>query len=175
MFGIASAMILLLMSPALAAEPEPVGGTNLEFGRVTLSAPEGWYRATPEMEKEYDAYAFIYVMKRNDPNQADAKCIVRLEKEIDDFNTVKELETYYSNVETRMTKSGWRKGSLSVGGRTLSCYRITENDMTTFLVQIPFGTSSISTYTIIPKSEAGYPKVALTMLDAFRLKTKQPD
>jgi len=167
--------ILLAFGTGFADEPAYVGGQNLAFGRVTLLAPDGWFRATPEMEKEYEAFAFIYVLKRDDPQTADAKCIVRLEKEIDDFETVRELASYYSNVEGRLTKSGWKKGSLPVNGSSLACYRITEGEMTTYLVQIPFGKSSISTYTVIPKSEAGFPKVALKLLEAFRLKEKAND
>lgn len=164
--------ILLAWGTGFADEPAYIGGQTLAFGRVTLVVPDGWYRATPAMEKEYEAYAFIYVMKRDDPQNAEAKCIVRLEKEIDDFATAGQLSSYYANVEGRLTKSGWKKGSLPVNGATLACYRTTDDAMTTFLVQIPFGKSSISTYTVIPKGEAGFPKVALKLLEAFRLKEK---
>lgn len=173
---IPSLLLILLLPFALGAgradEPADIGGKDLAFGRVTLKAPAGWYRATPAMEKEYEAFAFIYVMKRDDPEAADAKCIVRLEKEIDDFAAARELSNYYANVEGRLTKSGWKKGTLPVNGSRLACYRITDGEMTTYLVQIPFGKSSISTYTVIPKGQAGFPKVAVKLLEAFRLKDK---
>jgi len=150
-------------------DPVPIGGQTLTFGRISIAVPDGWFRATPAMEQEYDAYGFIYVMKRDDPEQADAKCVVRIERNVDDFASDEELTRYRAIVESRLTASGWVKGEMQVQGVQSSCYRRVEDDMTTYLIQIESSRSLVTTYTVIPKSEAGYPKVALTFLQAIRI------
>jgi hypothetical protein len=148
-----------------AADPQPVGGQVVELGRISVVAPDGWFRATPEMEAEFEAWAFIYVSHSDDPELAEARQIVRIEREIDDFAAPVELETYYRNVESRLTASGWRRGELEIGGRPLACYRYTDDEETTYLVQIPFGATSVTTYTVQPKVQAGFPKSALRFLE----------
>jgi hypothetical protein len=150
----------------LGADPTSVGGTTLKIEKLTIQVPGGWFRAEPEMESAEEAFIFFYLKSDQPDDDAEVRSMVRIEKLIDEFASGAEIPAFYAQVEKNLTASGWKKGQVRVNGKPLACYMDPNGEEeTTYLVQLPLGAVSITTYTVVPRKGAGFPKAALTFLE----------
>ena len=152
-------------------KPIYIGGRRLSLSRnLSVQVPEGWHRADKGDEKREEAYLFMYTGKNFDPEKNIPFGYLRINFETNGFATQKERAAFEKNVENRLVNSGWSKGELSINRKNVLCLMTEDESGTTYLAMIPFGLNSISTYTMIPKKGAGFPKFSIRFLQSIEWK-----
>lgn len=155
-----------------ANPPVQVGGQEVALGQVRVLVPEGdWYREDPEAEAGEEAAIFYYRGVDAPDDEALPRYMVRIEDTVDTFSSATELAAFYRRVEKNLVASGWKQGRIPFKGQVQACYiNASGTDETTFLVQLPFKTKSLTTYVVVPRTGAGFPKSALPFLEAITVR-----
>jgi hypothetical protein len=165
-------LIISFAWPVLGADAEPysVSGKPLVLGDIVLEPEQGWYRAPKSVEDEYEAQVLLYVANSGDEAKAEARYMLRFERELDRFASETEVARYLKNAEARLLRSGWSKGAIDLSGKKIDAYRRTNDESTTYLMLLPFKLATQTVYAVLPKASAGLPKSVATLLAGARLK-----
>jgi hypothetical protein len=155
----------------LAVPPTYLGGRTLRFGpALVIAIPVGWYRAAPDAEQETESFVLLYTGRSFDEEPAEPRGYVHVKRDIDELGSPEEVATFYANAAKQLTEAGWKTCEITLHDGARPCFVIDDDESTTFLVQLPFGNRSVTTYTLIPQRSASMPDYAQKLLEGISLK-----
>jgi hypothetical protein len=158
-------IFMLMLFPAICEAEEDfidVGGKIIRLGDLDIRVPQGWVRAPVDVEKAEQSYMLGF------PGTGDFDVIVSVAFETDRFTDEPSRTRFLENIRRNLTTSGWKAGTLKLGGQSIPAYRTDQESGMgpLYLALIRRGDIYYRFYINVIKPAKDLPKAAEELLSA---------